>query len=343
MPMRTSFAISIALVLAVAGTGAAQPGSSANPGPEKSLPAQRPGSAPASDAKDKNEVKIEVREGIRHIASNGIPDHATGQFPGKGNPNRISAQKYAFKMPESPKATEKPVSIGSTGGGPPPMLVGVALNGVVFDPGTAEWWHNDRTSGWNYEALSGKIDLGADSSHAHVQPNGAYHYHGVPTALVERLAKDAGVSAESRMTLIGWAADGFPIYSERGHDKADDAKSAVRVLKPSYRVKSGERTGDKAPPGKHDGTFVQDFEYVAGLGDLDECNGRTGVTPEFPAGTYYYVITDSYPFIPRLLRGTPDASFSHRPPGGGAGGPGRGGPGGPGGPGGRRPPRGGNP
>jgi hypothetical protein len=49
---------------------------------------------------------------------------------------------------------------------------------------------------------------------------------------------------------------------------------------------------------------------VAGHGDLDEFGGRSGVTPEFPKGTYYYVMTEEYPFIPRKFKGTPDPSFS---------------------------------
>jgi hypothetical protein len=336
--MRFLFSISVCCLLAGAGAASAldaQPGS--GPGVSQPGPGPERKANPLSKEMAKNEISIEVKEGVRHIVCNGIPDHPTGQFPGRGNPNTISAQKYDFRMPEKPTAAEQPIGIGSTAGaGGPPTLVGVALNGVVFDPGTAEWWHNDRSSGWNYEALSGKIDLGADSSHAHVQPDGAYHYHGIPTGLVERLqsARDQKTPA---MVQVGWAADGYPIYSQLGYEKARDAKSALKPLKSSYRVKSGERPSDKgAPGGTYDGTFVQDFEFVAGLGDLDECNGRTGVTPEFPSGTYYYVLTDSYPFIPRFFHGTPDASFKHHggPPGG------RGGPGGPGGPGGRRGPGG---
>ena len=53
------------------------------------------------------------------------------------------------------------------------------------------------------------------------------------------------------------------------------------------------------------GAFSQDYEYVAGLGDLDQCNGRTGVTPEFPEGIYHYVITATYPFVGRCVKGTP--------------------------------------
>ncbi|NBY37132.1 MAG: YHYH protein, partial [Verrucomicrobia bacterium] len=58
------------------------------------------------------------------------------------------------------------------------------------------------------------------------------------------------------------------------------------------------------------GSFGLDFEYVAGSGDLDAFGGRSGVTPEFPKGTYYYVMTEEYPFIPRKFKGTPDPSFS---------------------------------
>jgi hypothetical protein len=52
------------------------------------------------------------------------------------------------------------------------------------------------------------------------------------------------------------------------------------------------------------GTFRQDWLYSATHGgDLDECNGRTGVTPEFPKGTYYYVATESYPYLQRCIKG----------------------------------------
>ena len=51
------------------------------------------------------------------------------------------------------------------------------------------------------------------------------------------------------------------------------------------------------------GAFTQDFEYIEGYGDLDECNGRIGVTPEFPEGIYYYMVTDDFPFFSRCLKG----------------------------------------
>ena len=114
------------------------------------------------------------------------------------------------------------------------------------------------------------------------------------------------------MHLLGYAADGFPIYGPDGPADPTDLRSPTRRLRSSYRLRKGHR--DSSPGGQYDGTFVEDFEYVAGLGDLDQCNGRLGPTPEFPEGTYHYVLTDEFPFIPRLYRGEPNPSFRHGPP-----------------------------
>jgi hypothetical protein len=98
------------------------------------------------------------------------------------------------------------------------------------------------------------------------------------------------------------------------------------VLKSSFKIKKGSRPKTSGQPGgTYDGIFVEDFEYISGSGDLDECSGRFGVTPEFPEGTYHYVLTEDFPFVPRAFRGTPDASFVRRgPPGGGGAGKGPG-------------------
>ena len=39
------------------------------------------------------------------------------------------------------------------------------------------------------------------------------------------------------------------------------------------------------------GRYVEDFEFVDGLGDLDVYNGRFAATPDFPQGTYAYYVT----------------------------------------------------
>lgn len=263
-------------------------------------------------APGENKVTITVEGDRRIIVSNGLPDHRTGRFPNRDNPNSIRAQNYRFTVPLHPQPAPQPVRLVR-------QPFGIAVNGVLFDPGTAEYWQDDRQSGWHYDAMGGAFSLGLDADHAHVQPNGAYHYHGIPTALLARLS-----GGKKQLTLIGWAADGFPIYAQWGHRDPRDAKSEVVALRSSYRLKKGPRpTSGGQPGGTYDGVFEEDFDYVAGSGDLDECGGRVGVTPEFPQGTYHYVLTTDFPFIPRLFRGAPDASFARRGPEG-AGGPPRG-------------------
>lgn len=259
----------------------------------------------ASATLPEGNVAITTNGAYRVIVSNGLPDHPPGQFPRRGNPNPIAAQAYEFRTALEPKPADKPTPTA-------PSFFGVALNGVPFEPSTAEYWNNDRRSGWNFEAMSGFINLGLDENNAHVQPTGAYHYHGLPPALAEKLG-DTGKA----MILIGWAADGFPIYTSWGYSDPKDAKSPLKKVRSSYQLKHGERTS--GPEGKYDGKFSEDFEYVKGSGDLDDCNGRFGVTPEFPGGIYHYYITAEFPVLSRFWKGTPDRSFMKGP-----GGPGRG-------------------
>ena len=257
--------------------------------------------------KRENAVSITIEGDFRIIKSNGWPDHAPGDFPRRGNPNTASPQNSAFRVPLKPVAAAEPQRRGG-------WFFGVAVNGVPFEVGTAETWNNDPRSGWRYEANTGFLNLGLDEHSAHVQPNGAYHYHATPTGLVQRLGGDDG-----KMLLIAWAADGFPIYTANGYSDANDAKSAVRKMKSSYRLKTGERpTEVGGPGGSYDGRFTQDWESAKDSGDLDECNGHTGATPEFPEGIYHYHITAEFPFLPRMWRGKPDESFGKGGPGGGA-------------------------
>jgi hypothetical protein len=254
-------------------------------------------------------VSIAIEGSFRVIRANGLPDHPTGQFPNRNNPNRISPQDYDFRVPLNPQPAPQPTALHM-------QPFGIAVNGVVFDPFAAEWWNRDRNSAWQYEPMNIAGRLGADESNAHVQRQGAYHYHGIPLRLLSK-----SNDGKQNMILVGWAADGFPIYGPWCFANAKNANSLLRKMESSYRLKKGVRPD--GPGGFYDGTFVADYEYVENAGDLDECNGRFGVTPEFPQGTYYYVLTENFPFIPRFFEGTPDQSFTRhglhfgrrRPPG----------------------------
>ena len=227
----------------------------------------------------------------RIIQSNGIASHDTGRFPNRGNPNAIAEQNIAVRVPAFPALTTQII---------PVKVLGWAINGVPFDPGTAETYNGLRDTMWHYEAMSGAVDLGLDQNHAHVQPGGQYHYHGLPTGLLRELE----LSSDMHSPLVGWAVDGFPIYAVYAFSEHLDPGSEVVEMTSSYRLKEGKRPGGgEAPGGYYDGTFTGDYEYVAGAGTLDQCNGRFAVTPEFPAGTYAYFLTDSWPVVPRCVRG----------------------------------------
>ena len=254
----------------------------------------------------------------RIIVTNALPNHETGTFPNPGNPNRIKAQNLRYEIPLHPVNTGK-----ATWAKEP----GVALNGIKFEPETAEMVICESGERYKIEAQQTLLDLGLDQNNAHVQPTGAYHYHGVPVGLVAIF--DQGQD----LVHIGYAIDGFPIYYSKSG-----------VYKPSFRKITEPRTGedcyyksphltiDKDFEGTDaDGTYVSDWEYEEGLGQLDECNGVE------INGEYVYLLTDTYPFVGRCLMGT----FTESRPGPGNSGPGPGGqrPSGPP-PGGGRPPRG---
>ncbi|MFO1162141.1 MAG: YHYH protein [Reyranellaceae bacterium] len=86
------------------------------------------------------------------------------------------------------------------------------------------------------EALSGARPLGIDQNKAHVQPDGSYHYHGLPTGLIDRLG------GRGMGLLVGWAADGFPI-------DVDEAAPRCFVGAPDASfVKRGLPPGPPGPP-----------------------------------------------------------------------------------------------
>ncbi|MEN9425422.1 MAG: hypothetical protein RL122_2805, partial [Pseudomonadota bacterium] len=192
--------------------------------------------------------------------SNAIPAHAIGTFPNAGNPNTATPQSLSGSIPRFPQKQSTPTDVKN---------FGFTLDGVTFDRNTAECYNNETACNWRYEAItpgiaSGKFQfswLGTDCNNGHVQPTGNYHYHGLPESLINKLG-DTG----KKMTQVGYAADGFPIYARWGYSNPLDTSSALKKMTGSYKLKSGTRPS--GPGGTYDGTFVQDWQYVAASGDL---------------------------------------------------------------------------
>lgn len=252
---------------------------------------------------------VDAQASTRTISSNQYPSHEVGTFP-NADPTAISVTRVLDLSPE--KAASITYVFNETSGPTPQnpnfYQFGIASNGVEFHPMGLKPWANPSSGEENWEwqeQVTKEGQTGLDAFGAHVTSQGNYHYHGDIVAL-------ASEEDGSRHSLLyGFAGDGFPIYYKFGYSEANDNTGAVKELLSSHQLKSGSRPGDGTltPSGTYDGTYIQDYEYIEGLGDLDECNGRTGVTPEFPGGTYYYVITSDFPVTPNCFAGTPDADW----------------------------------
>ncbi len=108
-------------------------------------------------------------------------------------------------------------------------------NGTCDDSGSNCDLGHGGTGPWRVEALGrSSFKFGTDSNNANPQPDGAHHDHGMPESLVSLQGKGKGTA----MTLIGWAADGFPICARYGYSGTDDATSVVKVIQGSYALKT---------------------------------------------------------------------------------------------------------
>ncbi len=200
----------------------------------------------------------------------------------------------------------------------------MALNGVFLSPAPGQpFIYTNKNTGefnwdWVFEPTNNQGDgegqVQLDCATAHTNASG-YHYHGEMFQYLE--TDNPGVTTVASFSepyQIGWASDGFPILYKFG----PDSNGQFRELLPSYQLKTGERPGDGivAPCGPYTGKYTVDYEYIEGLGDLDECNGiESSIILETALGTetfnYYYVVTSTFPQIGRCLKGVPSEDFEN--------------------------------
>ena len=255
-----------------------------------------------SDVVFGTQTTVTVSGNTRTIVTNALPNHETGLFPNSGNPNTISAQSNRYEYPTNPAYRGAAAEV---------HVPGVAVNGVKFEPGTAETVTCVTGETYRVEGLQDTFNLGMDFNNAHVQPTGAYHYHGLSDLLAEVHHHSGG-----ELVHVGFAADGYLIYI-----------STTGTYRPSYQLTGSLRTGNDCQvslggrQGSYvvvggttpDGTYTSDWEYISGHGELDECNGT------FIEDQYIYVITNEFPYISRCLNGEfnesrPSSPNSQRPP-----------------------------
>ena len=241
-----------------------------------------------------------------YVYASGVPSYEVGPWP-DGNPAIATDRDWLFQIPQTPQpetGTKTAVSLGN---------IGIYVNGLpVYDAQDGMSFNNAGV--WRQNAIHFEAD-GFDTALGHPSPvqtggpggggpggppppppggggggdpggfvDGAYHHHQNPTSLRAQF----GDEGAGHSPILGWAFDGYPIYGPYGFATSDGTGEIVR-FDSSYQLRSGTRTS--GPGGTYDGSYIEDYEYVAGSGHLDEHNGRFGVTPEYPQGTYFYVAT----------------------------------------------------
>ena len=227
------------------------------------------------------DVSYVIEDGNITISTNGLPNHDFHSGPGCC----ASQQDSAWVIPLDPtndSMCNPSVSSDGCTMAPDRGAIAFAVNGVAIY-GPEDGPGGDAVAGHEgaYEEDRQEIWLGLCLGHS--GPGGEYHYHadgncihwhpeGEQTWLNYSIESSRTVTEHS--PIIGFALDGYSIYGFVGWDEDEE----VSEMTSSYRLKDGE-TGYNG---------IDDYEYVAELGDLDSCNGHYAATPDWPEGIYHY-------------------------------------------------------
>ncbi|WP_414664678.1 YHYH protein [Horticoccus sp. 23ND18S-11] len=282
-----------------------------------------------------------------YLRSSGLGYHVMGPWylntaRTQAFPNFPANTNVLYRLPRTPVV---PATKVLTGNG----SIGYSVDGVsLFDSRDAFSYNNAsgmdaspvnglRGDGvWNRDAYVNE-GVTFDAAFAH-QAGPNYHYHANAPALRAQLNDHvdyvpATKSYAERTTaparhspILGWLADGHPLYGPYGYASPLDATSAVRRMVSGYVKRDGTQgttalattgrvtlpawaalaqnrsatltpaqTGPAVGAAYPLGTYIEDYDYLGNLGkaqgrdfDLDLYNGRFCVTPEFPQGTYAY-------------------------------------------------------
>ena len=284
-----------------------------------------------------------------YVRSTGLAGYTMGPWQNGAFPNLPVNQKLFYRVP---RTNNVPAAKSVTGGG----QIGIFVDGVeMFNSWDAFYWNGSAEVGggggtgyWNRDAY---VNEGAtfDAGNAHQQNTGTYHYHANPIALRYLLGDHVDYNATTKTysestnppakhsPILGWVADGFPVYGPDGYSISNDAGSGIRRMISGYVIRNGGYgTSNLTANGRSTipqwavrlfnvasnivagpvvsssyplGRYMEDNDFLGDHGiapgtntyDLDEYNGRWCVTPEFPNGTYAYFVAiaaDGTPVFP---------------------------------------------
>ena len=293
------------------------------------------------------EVSVTIQNDEMIVVSNGIPNHDFLSTMGCCAPEKDYTTTYPLNPVNDTTGghdtTNCPASAGRWECVPDRGTVAMSVNGApIFGPeegpgGDAVALHFDY-----FNEDRQPIVLGWCTGHSAGQ--GGYHYHydancvywePEPGETMEDY-DSSKIKSDEHSPIIGWAFDGYPIYGMYGYN---DDQTSLKAITSSYGIERTQEGGDQGYNG------IDDWNYIDGSGDLDECNGRFGPTPEYPEGIYHYVstplsgsptmVTDTngqtvgmigFPYFLLCYHGVADVAAQNAGGGQGGGGGGGGGP-----------------
>ena len=274
-----------------------------------------------------------------YIRTTGLATHTMGPWLNGAFPNLPINTKTCWRIP---RTNDVPATKSLTGLG----AIGYFVDGVaMFDSRDAHYWNGSTddvtgTGYWNREAYVNESAT-FDSGYAHQPQDGSHHYHASPIALRYELGDHVDFNPTTKMysestnavtkhsPILGWVADGYPVYGPYGYSVSNNAASGVRRMISGYVLRNGQYgTSNLTANGRTTipqwavrlygvasnilagptvsttyplSRYMEDNDYLGDLGftqgtntfDLDEYNGRYCVTPEFPGGTYAYFVSIS--------------------------------------------------
>jgi len=224
------------------------------------------------------------------IRTTGIPSHEVGPFA-DGNPSIPGDVDATYRISCNP--TEETGAKTATGLG----SIGVMVNGAGFYNASDGTYWNPQTNGltqpggpppqntnWSTNALwyraietDGMDDGGGHpspvngSTNPDGSPLGFYHYHRSPIGLLDQI--DPGNNGSMGSPIIGFAFDGYPVVGPFAY--ADDSLATTVQMASSYGVYADRSSLPTPQPTVTDyalGSFLEDFVYNDGSGNLNEYN-----------------------------------------------------------------------
>ena len=243
-------------------------------------------------------LNVEYTEEFVIVKSNGIPNHDYESGLGC-----CAAEiSYEWKIPLNPEISPSLTYAPDRG------AIAISVNGVPFfgpeeGPGGDavalhfEYFVEDRQP--IVLGLCGAHSAGTQF-HYHFDAN-CVHWHPEPEGLDWKDWDASFLNEDQASPVIGFAFDGYPIYGPYGND----SNNQLKEMTSSYQLKQS----------KNGYGGIDDWEYIEGLGDLDECNGITSKVFGAEDEIYHYHASKKsgsgeigFPYFILCYRGTPETS-----------------------------------